>query len=152
MNSGDLHRMFERIVATAPGNQTSTEDLKVAVPDGMPPYTVTIHGRPGVEDGDMDSPWVITLDNFLTDEECDRLVELGHEAKYEQSLDVGEENFDGSFDGKKSQRRTSKNAWCSKSLLELFFPEYVLFSSEAPALVYLPQSGVQLNPSVDASN
>lgn len=115
MKAGDLHRMFERIVATAPGNQTSTEDMKVAVPDGMPPYTVTIHGRPGVEDGDMDSPWVITLDNFLTDEECDRLVELGHEAKYEQSLDVGEENFDGSFDGKKSQRRTSKNAWCSKT-------------------------------------
>ena len=32
--------------------------------------------------------WVITLDNFISDEEADRLIELGSEESYERSSDV----------------------------------------------------------------
>ena len=35
-------------------------------------------------------PWVITLENVATEEECNRLIELGKERGYERSQDVGE--------------------------------------------------------------
>ena len=62
-------------------------------------------------------PWVITFENFLTDEECDgALVNHGHKAGYARSKDVGGVKFDGTVDGQESKGRTSENAWCgSKS-------------------------------------
>lgn len=63
-------------------------------------------------------PWVITLDNFLTDEECDTLIRLGDERGYERSRDVGEKKFDGSYDSKESKDRTSTNAWCVEECYE----------------------------------
>jgi prolyl 4-hydroxylase len=60
-----------------------------------------------------DGPWVITVDNFVTDAECDRFQEIGYEEGYDLSKDVGEElEFDGSFESVASEGRTSTNAWC----------------------------------------
>lgn len=59
-----------------------------------------------------DGPWVLTLENFLTQTECDTLIELGDQQGYERSSDVGEENFDGTHSAKVSDGRTSSNAWC----------------------------------------
>jgi prolyl 4-hydroxylase len=85
----------------------------------MPYYTVHIHSRPAPAteisaalDKSM-PPWIVTFDNFVTDEECDALVALGYEHEYKRSEDVGELKFDGSHDSIKSERRTSENAWCS---------------------------------------
>lgn len=139
---GELNAMFERIVATAPGNQT---DEGFAIEDGMSNYTVHVHSRPeplgeGEEaigrKRDLEQPpWVrsrptssdfsapssgcvsrsfrrrlqvITFDNFLSEEECKHLIDLGYKSKYERSEDVGKILPDGSYDSVQSHGRTSE--------------------------------------------
>jgi prolyl 4-hydroxylase len=121
LKSGDLNKMFERIVATAPGNRTLTDDERRQLAEsGMTEYTITVHSRPSdspVTEVDVKTdkklpPWVITFDNFLTEEECDAMIEHGHKEGYKRSEDVGKQRFDGSVDSVKSKGRTSENAWC----------------------------------------
>jgi prolyl 4-hydroxylase len=124
LHPGDLNKMFERIVRLAPGNRTDSlteSELKEYADQKMPLYTVHIHSRPGdtpateisaVFDKSL-PPWVVTFDNFVTDEECAALIALGYEHEYKRSEDVGAEKFDGSHDSIQSERRTSENAWCS---------------------------------------
>jgi prolyl 4-hydroxylase len=113
--------MFERIVETAPGNRTLTdEERQQLTASGMTEYTVFIHSRPSDEpatevDIEMDKklpPWIITFDNFVTEEECDAIIEHGHKQGYKRSEDVGKELFDGSVASVQSKGRTSENAWC----------------------------------------
>lgn len=91
---GDLHKMFERIV----------EEYD----------NVTVLSQPPKEPDAKFQPWVIYIDDFVSNEECDRLVELGAIEGYERSTDVGEKKFDGTYDAVKSATRTSENAWCHK--------------------------------------
>jgi prolyl 4-hydroxylase len=67
-----------------------------------------------VESVEHDGPWVVLLENFVTEEEADRLVELGKDQGYERSADVGKENPDGSHDSLVSDSRTSHNTWCQE--------------------------------------
>jgi prolyl 4-hydroxylase len=90
---GDLHKMFERIVADFPHVNVLSQPSTVEEEDG---------------------PWVITIDHFLADEECERLIELGHEQGYERSADVGKMNWDGTFEDSINDGRTSTNAWCDE--------------------------------------
>mmetsp|Transcript_23701 Transcript_23701/g.56124 ORF Transcript_23701/g.56124 Transcript_23701/m.56124 type:complete len:473 (-) Transcript_23701:1027-2445(-) len=118
---GELNSMFERIVETAPGNQTG----EVEIASGMTNYTVHVHSRPEpqIEKGQQpiiskavdkeQAPWVITFENFLTEDECTHMIEQGRKAEYERSEDVGEVQADGSYDSVRSTGRTSENAWCS---------------------------------------
>jgi prolyl 4-hydroxylase len=114
--------MFERIVAEAPGNRTlSQAESKELADKQIPEYTVTVISRPSTSPTIEVSPildrtlppWILTFENFLTPEECKTLIGLGYEHGYERSRDVGDQKFDGSFDGKESVGRTSENAWCS---------------------------------------
>ncbi|KAI2510593.1 ShK toxin domain [Fragilaria crotonensis] len=82
-------------------------------------YEPRILSRPDYVNGDTEEtadyevgPWVVTLENFVTDEEADRLIQLGAEEGYERSKDVGEVKFDGTFDDVEDEGRTSLNAWC----------------------------------------
>lgn len=125
LRPGDLNKMFERIVSTAPGNTTAdsyTDEVKRMVEElNTPLYTVTVHSRPSEEPAtEIDAvadkslpPWVITFDNFMTDEECEAMIQLGHKYEYKRSEDVGAEKADGTFGSVQSVRRTSENAWCS---------------------------------------
>jgi len=122
LQPGDLNKMFERIVETAPGNRTLTdEDRRQMELSEMPEYTVTVHSHPGddsildisIEEDRKLPPWLITLDNFLTDEECDAIVQHGYDSGYKRSEDVGDQKFDGTVDSVQSKGRTSENAWCS---------------------------------------
>jgi prolyl 4-hydroxylase len=121
LQPGDLNKMFERIVKTAPGNRTLTDDERQQlIASGMTEYTVTVHSRPSdetvadisIETDKKLPPWVITFDNFLTEEECDAIVEHGYIEGYKRSEDVGKQTFDGSVESVKSKGRTSENAWC----------------------------------------
>ena len=69
---GDLHAMFEHIVT-----DHKQYDPKIH----SRPHTMGAKGVEGrrLEDGQIDGPWVVTLDSFMTEEECDRLIQLGHE-------------------------------------------------------------------------
>jgi len=92
---GDLNKMFRRLSSEAPYKSK---------------YNVTVLSSPETHDG---GPWVLTLDNFITDEEANRLIEMGAVEGYERSTDVGEMNPDGTTEELVSSGRTSTNAWCS---------------------------------------
>ena len=112
---GELNAMFERIVATAPANQT---DENFVIEEGMTNYSVHIHSRPRpLEEGekliskdrDLNTPpWIITFENFITEEECKHLIEMGRKSNYERSEDVGKILPDGTYDSVKSSTRTSE--------------------------------------------
>jgi prolyl 4-hydroxylase len=117
---GELNLMFQRIV----------DNYYSALP---PDAVVQVHSRPESETPQPDArgrihfdiarnlkekPWVITIENFLSPQECDRLIELGYEAKYERSQDVGGLKPDGTIQASSNNFRTSENAWCSRSCRE----------------------------------
>ena len=122
LKSGDLNAMFQRIVETAPGNRTLTDDdRKQLALSEIPEYSVTVHSRPSdnpltevniAQDKKL-PPWLITIDNFLTGEECDSIIQHGYDSGYKRSEDVGKQKFDGTVESRKSTGRTSENAWCS---------------------------------------
>ena len=109
LQPGDLHRMFERIVQ----NESFVQLFNVTVHSR--PYIEGhegIYGRP-LEEGQIDGPWVVTFDNFLSEEEANRIIELGFEQGYERSADVGGYKWDGTIEPLVNEGRTSTNAWCS---------------------------------------
>jgi prolyl 4-hydroxylase len=114
-NPGDLEHFFERLLAqtadqphysttifsgpakyTAPADSTSSRELVTVSPNAV-----------------VDGPWIVTLDNVLTGEECEHLIQLGHVRGYERSMDVGGKKFDGTFDAHLNPDRTSTTAWCN---------------------------------------
>jgi len=82
---GDMLDMFESIV-----------------PNFGSRYGVTVHST---------DPYIVTFDNFLTDEESDALVSTV-EGTWERSTDTGSVNEFGETGRVLSQGRTSSNAWC----------------------------------------
>lgn len=103
---GDVDRFFRGVV----GNSDF---------DKFKPH---VHSRPDYADGDNETtatyqigPWVVTFDNFISDEEADRLIELGATEGYKRSSDVGKMRFDGTFENNVNNGRTSENAWCQHS-------------------------------------
>lgn len=91
----DLHLMFERIVNTTDVNQ------------------LTILSQPSSIQKERGGPWILIIDDFVSVEECNRLIKLGTEQGYKRSQDVGAMKFDGTYDSVKSSSRTSYNAWCN---------------------------------------
>lgn len=100
---GDLDRMFEGIV--------TDEYYKTN-------YNPQVILKPGMEAGAQDAPWVVIVDDFLSEEECDTLIRLGADRGYERSMDVGQKKFDGTYESHLSQGRTSANAWCLEKCYE----------------------------------
>lgn len=99
--AGDLSRMFEKVT-------TDAEFQK---------YEPRILSRPQYAEGESKEnvdyqigPWVVLLENFLTPEECEKLIALGHVEGYERSSDVGELKFDGTYEDDVNEGRTSTNS------------------------------------------
>lgn len=78
----------------------------------------------------FDAPWVVMLNNFLTDEECNRLIRLGADQGYQQSYDVGYQRFDGSYNPHQSEDRTSNNAWCTDKCYQDPITQQILMKIE----------------------
>lgn len=78
-------------------------------------YAPTILSQPNADDATKDGPWVVTLDNFLSSDECDRLVQLGYDLGYQRSGDTGKRNFDGTYSKAINSGRTSSNVFCQLS-------------------------------------
>lgn len=120
MKRGDVNRMFERIVEKKDfGNITATVREEDGIELDSSHLKVTVLSRPAYSNGDTKEtadyqlgPWVITIDNFVHEKECDKLIQLGAVEGYERSEDVGKQLFDGSYDSVQSKSRTSHNAWC----------------------------------------
>eukprot|EP00814_Leptocylindrus_danicus_P007095 CAMPEP_0116021144 /NCGR_PEP_ID=MMETSP0321-20121206/10212_1 /TAXON_ID=163516 /ORGANISM="Leptocylindrus danicus var. danicus, Strain B650" /LENGTH=455 /DNA_ID=CAMNT_0003491959 /DNA_START=156 /DNA_END=1520 /DNA_ORIENTATION=+ len=104
---GDLNAMFYRIangefdqylpvIHSAPGDYVRTNQTSI------------------VDDSNvrLGGPWIVTFDDFVSDDEADRMISYGYEQGYERSLDVGSKNADGTYGDLESTGRTSENAWC----------------------------------------
>jgi len=87
---GDVNKFFTNLT-TLPENQK---------------YGVKVLSRPDYLSGDTaetadymgNGPWAVLLENFISDEEADRLIELGAAEGYERSSDVGKVKADGTYD------------------------------------------------------
>lgn len=107
---GDLNALFERIVDDADGTGEYRR------------YNPRVLSRPKVKaDGttvsvEKEGPWVVVLENFISDKETDALIEAGAQKGYQRSSDVGVENPDGTHEDDVSEGRTSHNAWCDEEL------------------------------------
>lgn len=66
-------------------------------------YNITVMNR---------DPWIVTLDNFITDEESAALIKT-LDGKFERSSSVGKKVDAGTFSKEFSDYRTSYNAWCN---------------------------------------
>jgi len=103
LQPGDLDKLFERIVTDPYYKQF--EPVVISRPDYAPGDTAeTAAYKIGL--------WMVVMDNVLSDEEADRLIELGGIRGYERSADVGVEKEDGTFTKNVNKGRTSTNAWC----------------------------------------
>ena len=87
---GDMQAMFSAIEKT------------------YPQYGVTVHST---------DPWVVTFDNFLSDDEVNALI-TSVDGNWERSTDTGSVNEFGETGRVLSQGRTSNNAWCRKECYE----------------------------------
>ena len=85
---------MEHIVETAPGNSTLFDhDRERLEKLNMTEFSAVVYSRPGdgpsidvsLVDDKSKPPWVITLENFLTDDECDALIQLGYKYGYKRS-------------------------------------------------------------------
>lgn len=103
---GDLNKMFYRI---AYGPEAPTRKVQVL-------SEPSLENNTGHEYGLL--PWVVVIDEFISEVECKRLIELGTQLGYKRSKDVGDELPDGTFDAVVSEDRTSTNAWCDEICFE----------------------------------
>lgn len=124
---GDLNAMFERWLEEA-GDDTSSyskENLPTGgkLPVGelnviVSPYHDASHlpKDEGEDETTMPQlPWVVTIKDFLNDEECDRLIELGEGNGYRRSRGYSKtRNLDGSPNFTESDGRTSFSTFCSE--------------------------------------
>jgi len=112
---GGLNALFERIVDDADGNGEYRKYNPKAL--SRPRLKADGTAASGVQD-DEDGPWVVLLENFVSDEEADALIAAGHEKGYERSSDVGVENPDGTHEEEVSDGRTSHNSWCDEDMCD----------------------------------
>ena len=104
---GDLDTMFERIVTDQHYQQYNPRIL--SGPDMATDSSVATSDN---DKNEQSPPWLIVLDDFLSAEEAQKMIDLGHARGYERSVDVGERQEDGSFGSHIGDGRTSSNTWC----------------------------------------
>lgn len=63
------------------------------------------------------SPWIVTLDKFLSDAEVEALIT--NVRKWERSTDTGSMNAFGETGRVLSEGRTSSNAWCTQECADV---------------------------------
>jgi hypothetical protein len=103
LQPGQLNTLFARIVSTATTSNNEANNNRSAV---------VVHSGPSIESSEFRSPpWIVTIDDFLSDEECDTLIQHGYEMGYRQSIDV--EKLDSEYGRATTNKRTSETAWCS---------------------------------------
>jgi hypothetical protein len=93
--------MNSRVAAVEPGDIHATFNRSL----GFTQYSPSVLSSP------LDGPWIVTFDDFLTDEEVDFLLEYKFE--YKRSVDVGLLKRDGRYDHVMSEQRTNSNTWVS---------------------------------------
>ena len=122
--SGELDAMFTRMVTQADLQQKYT--VTILSQPAPPTTTTTMVEDCGGNDNDVDvtnskpqgGPWVVLLDDFLTEEECDTLIALGTKQGYERSQEFnGGLKPDGSMESYVSKGRTSSQTCTCRAFM-----------------------------------
>jgi 2OG-Fe(II) oxygenase superfamily len=113
--SGELDKMFQRIVQD-PHFQAEYHTQVLSSPD-------MTYGNNNDDVDNIRNPWVVMLENFITPNEAERLIELGAEAGYMES-EINEKESDN--DGTDEIWRTSMTSWCRDECMEDPVAESVL--------------------------
>jgi prolyl 4-hydroxylase len=90
---GDITKMFQRILTDPDMEQY--EPKVVSRPEYAPFDT------PETADYKI-GPWMVLFENALTEEEAEKMIELGGIEGYERSADVGKKLLDGTYEKKVS--------------------------------------------------
>jgi len=127
---GDLDELFERIVAMGTNNTHRNETMF------KNEYSVIVHSRPedthyGIRYGSNRdnntydvaassslSPWVITLENFLTDDECDTMIQHGHEERFRPSIHAVTSGGKGQNNHNRTPTSTIKRTTVTSTMIE----------------------------------
>ena len=139
--AGSVDDMFMRII-TDPYYQQYQPNVLSRPPDELTQWVPAVYNS-RLPEGD--APWVVELENFLTPEECDRLIELGGQAGYKQSYEVGGQNFDGTYEARDTDDRTSYNAWCFEKpyvfIVKLLLSQFsmIVFADHSFSLFHVSQ-------------
>lgn len=108
--AGDLNAFFENIVDDNAHDNESGEYYRQFHPKALSRPKIKSDGSDsGV---DNDGPWLVLLHNFITDEEADRFIHIGHEQGFERSRKAVT-----SGEGSVTEGRTSSNTWCQDSCM-----------------------------------
>jgi prolyl 4-hydroxylase len=102
---GDVNAMFERIII-----QPAYVKYE--------PHILSSPQRPSYDALDSSSkrgPWILQLDQFLSDEEADRLIELGIDTGFQPSYTALGSRPDGSLDAYADTSRTSSSTYCDSA-------------------------------------
>lgn len=76
-------------------------------------YEPTVHSRP--QGG---GPWIVTLENVISEQEANAIIEWGEVYGWEDSLVDGDVQEDGTWEAVWSEDRTSSLAWCIDECME----------------------------------
>jgi prolyl 4-hydroxylase len=118
---GDINAMFERLLQEAGHDVASFSKENLPSGGSVPgigeltvitsPYHDSSRYPRDEDEEDEEEisplPWVMSIDGFLSDEECNRLIEIGEAKGYKRSR-VGTTVFE------ESKTRTSYNTFCDK--------------------------------------
>jgi hypothetical protein len=101
--TGDLDKMFQRIVQD-PHYQTEYHTQVLSSPEMT---------NDSDDEENIRRPWIIMLEDFITQEEANRLIELGAEAGYTSSSELMEED-ESAYNATDDDElwRTSMTSWC----------------------------------------
>ena len=111
MRHGDFSKLFANLTATpklevnADGSTTPT-DTYLWTGRNNRPYT--IHQL-------SSAPPIVLIDNVLSPEEADELIEIAHSTGFSGSTTTGEVDETGTINRRKDMDRTSQQAWCQGS-------------------------------------
>ena len=91
--AGDLDRLFRRLTSEPIRSQ----------------HAVAILSSP---DSNTNGPWILTMENILSEAEVQRLIDIGSELGYKKSFDMGQKLPDGVHDKHNDDGRTASVARC----------------------------------------
>lgn len=87
---------------------------RVATDPQFQKYSPNVLSSPDTNGG----PWIVALDDFVTEQECEALIQQGAAKGYDKSRGIGEMQEDGTYEDTVLTGRTSSNAWCDETCID----------------------------------
>ena len=107
--SGSVTRFFERLLVDAAEFEPVVHSRPNAA-QNIPPNNSDVVP--------IEGPWVVTMSNVLSEEECNTLIQLGQDRGYKRSTGLGAKLEDGTYSNDETEIRTSSNTWCLEDCYE----------------------------------